>query len=144
VVIAVVILVVNLPGRSSDPQANAGPFKNAPEAASNTSPGLPSSQVSPNPGTATGRGSRGAIQCGSVAASWQRSGDTVKVSVVVPPAGQVAAFVEAKGRFPVSKSVTDTGPHVFEFTGVPEPITRRIGVNVRTGQGMQTCYLVKR
>jgi hypothetical protein len=68
----------------------------------------------------------------------------VKVSVTVPATGLVAAFVDAKGRGTLTKSVTaqgEPGPHVFEFTGVPAAITRRVGVTVITQRGMRSCNL---
>jgi hypothetical protein len=68
----------------------------------------------------------------------------VKVTVTVPRTGLVAAFVDAKGRGTLTKSITAEGepsPHVFEFTGVPAGITRRVGINVITERGLQSCVL---
>jgi hypothetical protein len=62
------------------------------------------------------------------------------VTVKFPGSGYVAAFVEATGRESVTKSATNTGkPQTFVFPGVPENITRRVGVTVITGAGLQTC-----
>jgi hypothetical protein len=82
----------------------------------------------------------GATRCSPRSAIYQRSGDTVKVTVDFPGNGYVAAFVELEGRDTVTKSATNTGtPQSFLFTGVPASITRRIGVTVITQVGMQTC-----
>jgi hypothetical protein len=85
-------------------------------------------------------GTAGTPRCPAHSAGYQRLGDTITVTVKFPGSGYVAAFVEATGRESVTKSATNTGkPQTFVFPGVPENITRRVGVTVITGAGLQTC-----
>ena len=156
VLVAVAVTVVLLQLQAGDPgrpAAGPSPSAGAPGAAgSGGALGAPTSQGVPGRtgatpgslGTTGGAGTPGSTRCGSAAASYQRAGDSLKVSVTVPATGLVAAFVEAKGRGTLTKSVTaggEQGPHVFEFTGVPAAITRRIGITVITPSGLQTCDL---
>jgi hypothetical protein len=154
VVVAVTVVLLQLrAGTPDQPAAGPSPSAGLPGVAgSNGALGVPTPQgvsggtgaSSRSLGTVGGAGTPGSTRCGSAAASYQRTGDNVKVSVTVPATGLVAAFVEAKGRGTLTKSVTaggPAGPHVFEFTGVPAAITRRVGVTVITGSGLQTCDL---
>ncbi|MGI8334644.1 hypothetical protein ACRYCC_32225 [Actinomadura scrupuli] len=160
VLVAVAVTVVLLQLQAGVPDqspAGASTSAGAPLAGrSPGAPGAPTAQGIPGgtaatpgplgtPGPAGGAaGLPGSTRCGSAAASYQRAGDSLKVSVTVPATGLVAAFVEAKGRGTLTKSVTaggERGPHVFEFTGVPAAITRRIGITVITPGGLQTCDL---
>lgn len=85
-----------------------------------------------------------AAPCPAASARYQRFGDTVRVSVHFPGSGYIAAFVEATGREAMTKSATNTGrPQTFEFAGVPEGVTERIGVTVITGAGLRTCDVQK-
>jgi hypothetical protein len=157
VIVAVVVVLLQLrSGTTNSNAAGSTPSANAPGAAGgNGALGGPTRQGVPGRattgsnslGTVGGVGTSGSAQCGSATASYQRVGDSVKVSVTVPANGLVAAFIEAKGRGTLTKSVTaqgETGPHVFEFTGVPISITKRVGVTVITDSGLQTCDLPTR
>jgi hypothetical protein len=156
VLVAVAVTVVLLQVRAStagphaaDPALSAG----APGApGTNGALGVPTRQgarggtgATPGSlGTVGGAGATGSTRCGPAAASVQRTGDSVKVTVTVPATGLVAAFVDAKGRGTLTKSVTaqgEPGSHVFEFTGVPAAVTKRVGVTVITESGPQTCDL---
>jgi hypothetical protein len=87
-----------------------------------------------------GIGNGGTPRCPAHSAGYRRSGDTITVTARFPGTGYVAAFVEATGRESVTKSATNTGrPQTFVFPGIPESITRRVGVTVVTGAGLQTC-----
>jgi hypothetical protein len=157
VAVAVTVVLFQLRAGTADPHAG-GPAPSAGAPGTNGTPGtngalgVPTRQRAPggtgaNPGslgTVGGAGATGSTRCGSAAASVQRTGDSVKVSVTVPATGLVAAFVDAKGRGTLTKSVTaqgEPGPHVFEFTGVPAAVTKRVGVTVITEGGLRTCDL---
>jgi hypothetical protein len=151
VVLAVAVVLLQLSaGDPAPPSSGTNPSADA--------PGAPGSGAAPGaaarPGTAGGTGAApgplgtagtaAATRCGPAAASYRRSGDTVEVSVTVPATGLIAAFVEARGRGTLTKSVTGEGApgsHVFEFTGVPAAITKHVGVTVILSGGSQTCDL---
>jgi hypothetical protein len=101
------------------------------------SPGRRAVPARPAPQNTAGDGT---VRCPAKSASYRRFGDTVRVTVNFPGSGYVAAFVEATGQEPLTKSATNTGrPQTFEFTGVPKSLTQRIGVTVITGAGLRTC-----
>jgi hypothetical protein len=130
--VAVVVLVWR-PVGGPGPQAGAVP------------PGPPAPGGPATAGQPTPAGGKGAIQCDGAEASYARAGDTVKVSVLPPPAALlVSAYVEAQGKGTLTHGASpqgEQGPHVFEFSGVPVSITRHIGVTVITSAGSQTCAL---
>jgi hypothetical protein len=106
-----------------------------------TRPSITRGPVRRNPVAGTVRPPR----CSPLSAFYERSGDTVRVTVRFPGNGYVAAFVELQGRSTVTKSATNTGQaQSFLFTGVPENITRRVGVTAITQRDMLTCEAPRR
>lgn len=127
----------------TEPGADAAPTAIEPSLprAEPTRPSITRRPVARNPVAGTVRVAR----CSPLAAFYQRSGDTVQVTVRFPGNGYVAAFVELEGRSTMTKSATNTGrAQSFLFTGVPESITRRVGVTAITQRNMQTCEVPRK
>jgi hypothetical protein len=148
-VAAVTVLVVQVAGGS----------KGSAKAGSSASPGStdPSGAIV-NPGGQASAGSSGtgstgdgalvgASTCGASQAAYQRSGDTVRVTVTLPPTGIVSASILIKGQGAAqTKALNVAGeqsPHVFEFTGAPAALTESISVSVLSGTDFKTCALLK-
>ena len=140
-------------GTSGSPTATSSTGGlNVPSADGNPS-GQPATQVS-RP-AATKRPSQSAApttdpltataKCKPSFASYQRSGDTVKVSVAKPASGLVAAYVQLKGQAsPETQSFTadgTKGKHVFEFPNTPAALVQKISVGVISTVTLQNCDL---
>ena len=121
------------------PSAGGSPSKEPTTAApQTTSQPVRSSQPATDPLTATSK-------CKKSFASYQRSGDTVKVSVAKPSSGLVAAYVQLKGQAsPQTQSFTadgTKGKHVFEFPNTPAALVQKISVGVISTVTLQNCDL---
>jgi hypothetical protein len=128
-----------VPGITLAPSGAATPSKGgSQQPAQGSSQPVQTSRPTTDPLTTTSR-------CKPSFASYQRSGDTVKVSVTKPTTGLVAAYIQIKGQdTPLTQSFAadgTKGKHAFTFTSVPAPQVQKISVGVISTVTLQNCDL---